>query len=197
MWKTVSLTILAAAVASSGWVYALRTEGTKPSLVQTLTRGGSRVLFFGSQTIDGQYHISYGSPTWKDQFEAQVSKVSDGQRLRFGKDFWTTLETNVPLTIGGQRLAPNEYYLALERQGDGFSIVAYDAKELRDKRVNSFEPPAKGGIIIPTTVEKGDDIEEELTMDFVIDNGSGETHLEVTWGPYTMTVPVAAHLATE
>ncbi len=197
MLKTVSLTILAVAAASSGWVHALRADGAKPSAVQTLERAASRVLFFGNQTIAAQYSISYGSPTWKDEFEKQASKVPDGKRIRFGKDFWTTLETNVPLTMGDVRLAPNYYYLALERAGDGFNIVAYDAGELRNKRINSFEPPEEGGIVIPTRVEKGDDVEDELMMDFVVDNGSGSTHLEVTWGPYTMTVPVAAHLATE
>lgn len=70
------------------------------------------------------------------------------------------------------------------------NLVAFDANELRGKNIASFQPPQEGGIVIPMTMAEGDDEEDVLTADFVVDNGSGAVTLEVAWGPFTLSAPV-------
>ncbi len=198
MKKSVLLGALAVAVTSSGWVYAYRAAlAPKPNFVQSMDRHASRAIWFGNNTITGQFHVAHGSPVWKDEYVARRDSLPIGQRLRFGKDFWSTFETNVPVTIGGARLEPNYYYLAIERTEESFQLVAFEADRLRAQRVPSFQPPQQGGVEIPMTLTEGEDVEDELMIDFVVDNGSGAVELEVAWGPYTLNAPVVAEIATE
>lgn len=198
MKKTVLFGSLALALASSGWLYAYRaTSGAKPSFIQTMERVGSRALWFGNNTITGQFHVDYGSPVWKEEYLEQRETLPVGKRLRFGKDFWTTFETNIPVTIGGARIEPNYYYLAIERTEESFNLVAYEADRLRAKQIPSFQPPQQGGIGIPMALTEGDDVEDELMIDFVVDNGTGAVTLEVAWGPFTLAAPVEAEIASE
>jgi len=195
----ISVTLVAAAViASSGWVYAWKaTTAPKPNFVQSLERVGSRALWFGNNTITGQFHISHGSPMWKEAYEGQLDTIPDGSRVRFGKDFWTTFETTIPVSIGGTRLEPDYYYLAIARNGDGLDLVAYQAARLREQRIGSFQPPQEGGAVIEMALEKGERVEDDLACDFVVDNTTGDVVLEITWGPYTLSAPVVAELTTD
>lgn len=165
--------------------------------LQHMEREGSRVLFFTNRGIAGQFHVDYGRPVWREEYLQQIDSIPAGQRLRLGKDFWTTLETNVPLTIGGVRLEPDQYYLASERTADGFAIVAYEAAPLRRRRVASFQPPAEGGHVIPLTLSQDEDLEEELSIEFVVENRTGKITLELAWGPLRLTAPVEVELPSE
>src|SRR5690606_41803824 len=78
-----------------------------------------------------------------------------------------------------------------------FQLVLFEADRLRAKRIPSFQPPQQGGMTIPMTLTEEDDVTEDMTMDFVIDEGSSEVSLEISWGPFTLAAPVVAEIPTE
>jgi DUF2911 family protein len=53
--------------------------------------------------------------------------MTKGKTWRLGKDFWTVLDTNVPLKIAGKEVAAGTYYLGLFRSADGsaWSLAFY------------------------------------------------------------------------
>src|SRR5262245_16177828 len=62
----------------------------------------------------GQVCIQYAQPTWKEEYETSLTHAK-GASMRLGSDFWTTLDTNVELTLGGTRVAIGLWYLGLRR----------------------------------------------------------------------------------
>ena len=184
---------LAAVVATSGWVHAYRTQAAVQSFVQSIDRTSSGVLQFSGNTLLADFRISHGAPVWKESYDPKgikQSKIPDGTRFRFGNNFWSTIETNVDLTIGGAEVPVGYYYLAFEKQTDAVNIVAFPADDLRKQRVGSWQPPQTGGIVIPMSLDESGSTADELTCDFVVDNRSGASSLEVEWGPYALTAPV-------
>src|SRR5687767_8205013 len=82
-------------------------------------RGSTRVLFWSTEKNVplGQLAIDFGRPVWKKEYENQAAfdGFTKGKVWRFGKDFWTTLDTGLPLKIAGKEVAPGTYYLGLHR----------------------------------------------------------------------------------
>lgn len=191
---TLVLFTVAGLLATSGWVQAHRMTGGEPKkFVQSIERHSSAVLLFDDQGVVGEFHISHGAPVWKAEYLEQVEKkaaVADGKRFRCGNNFWTTMENSVDITIGGTDLPAGYYYVCFEKAKDGVNLVAFDGNELRAKRVLSFNPPQSGGIVLPMTMTRTDDEEENLTCDFVVGNQDGATQLEVAWGPFVLSAPV-------
>lgn len=104
--RILALATVAAALTSSGWLYAWKQAGPQ-RFVQSMERHSSRVLYFGNGGIAGQYAVETGQPVWKEQYAAQIknsAQVPDGRRVRMGNNFWSTIETTIDLEIGGAAL---------------------------------------------------------------------------------------------
>ncbi len=67
---------------------------------------------------DGLVTIAYGQPEWKPEYVEQFDAVTKGKRWRFGRNWWTTLDTNTPLVLGDVAIEPGDYYLVGERSAD-------------------------------------------------------------------------------
>ena len=63
-------------------------------------RFGSRATYFAGKGSPGQLAIDYGSPKWKRLLQRRESSDEKfiNRRWRFGANFWTNLDTNIPLT---------------------------------------------------------------------------------------------------
>jgi len=184
----------AMALASSGVLYGIsaQDEAPKPYL-QSSDRCSSRVLYFGGNGIPGQFVTDYGVPAWKDEYDEQVDAAPAGTRFRFGKDFWTTLDTNVSLSIGNAEVPSGHYYVALEKTEDGFSLILLDSADMRAEKYDAYQSGSiEDGITVPMQHEESDDSEEDLTFDFVLDGTDVE--LEVLWGPHRLWQPVLADI---
>jgi hypothetical protein len=64
-------------------------------------RGSARVLYWDTvrNGSAGQFAINYGRPVWESDYEdsARFDGMTKGKIWRMGSNFWTDLDTNVPL----------------------------------------------------------------------------------------------------
>ncbi|MGA2611025.1 MAG: hypothetical protein ABSH01_26565, partial [Terriglobia bacterium] len=71
-------------------------------------RASARVLYWNTQTnaAAGQFVIDYGRPVWKKEYEdpAKFDAMTRGKIWRMGSNFWSILDTQLPLSIGGKKV---------------------------------------------------------------------------------------------
>ncbi len=190
------LAALAAAATTGG---AARGQGTGP-FIQLEPRAMARVVYFhasggtNGNPIAGEYTIEYGKPDWRREYDADFDQLTRGKRLRLGKDWWTTLDTFVPLSFGEKsELKAGEYFLALECSDKGdWSLIALDPEPLKKSKVDAFgSSQTKGGTKIALTYEATTDETKELTIQFVGDEKKPrEQALEIRFGKHRLTTVV-------
>jgi hypothetical protein len=176
-----------------------RGQGSGP-FIQHEPRAMTRVVYFnasGAQNgnpIAGEYAIEYGKPTWQRAYDADFAKLTRGQRHRLGKDWWTTLDTFVPLGFGEKtELKAGEYFLALECSDKGdWSLIALDPEPLKKSKVDAFgSSQTKGGTKIPLAYETTADEAKELSIQFLGDDQKPrEQVLEIRFGKHRLTTVV-------
>ena len=158
---------------------------------ETSQRGNTRIFYWFGPNSAGQVSIDFGQPAWKKPYEKFLTQPS-GRRWRFGQNFWTSLDTNIPLVLGGVEVPVGAYYAVLEhtKQG-GLRMVLLDPAVIRKRRLDAYEAPkTTGGIAIPLSKAKGGrkgyapQLELELTVDrSKRDRGA----LHVRFGPHALT----------
>ena len=193
--KAVLIAAVAVAVASSGWVYALRATSAAPSMyVGSFERSGCRILFWDNVAgPQGQFTVAYSAPTWSEKIATQLDSVKPGQRARLGKDQWTNLDTNIDLTIGGTEIKAGYYYFAVERSEDGWSLVVLDAARVQKLNTDPFlTHQITGGTVIPMTYTVEEDLEDELSIEFITKDK--KIALEILWGPHKLITDVVPAL---
>lgn len=159
----------------------------------------TRVLFFKRKPkfhIPVQYSITYGAPAWRSAFDDQLAAAKGKNvRLRFGKDFWTTLDTNTDLTIGGAKIKAGPYYLVLEHtKGNSINIVALNANDIRDKKLDAFQSGSTtGGIVIPCKHKKSDKETDSLQIKLIAGKEPTTGTLGVRFGPHSLAAAIKVH----
>lgn len=158
-------------------------------------RGCSRVLFFkGKGNPSGERNgfavLDHGIVAWNDQRNEERGELTPGKRWRLGKDWATTLDTNVPLLLGGKKLAPGSWHLTLGRTKDGWQLAVSSAAEDHKKKLDGFaaqhvspvlEVPMAGAPLSPPA--------DKLQVAFVAEGAA--TLLVIAFGPERLTLPVA------
>ena len=150
-------------------------------------------MFSSAREKAGQFSIDYGAPAWKDSNERLIEENSkDSPRWRFGKDFWTTLDTNRALEIGGVPVPVGQYYLTMQRKDGKFLLQCHDPAEARKLRLDAFQAPSlKGGLEIPCEYAKAEKSADKLTIKVEPDS-SGETvggTILIHYGPHQLRAP--------
>jgi hypothetical protein len=166
-------------------------------------RGGARVLYWDTQanTSAGQLAIEYGRPEWKKDYEdpAKFDSFTKGKVWRMGKNFWTLLDTSLPLRISGKRVAPGYYYLGLRRSADGarWTLAFFDPAPLRAARSDGFLiNKATMAFEVPVKVESSQQIAPKLTISLAYDEKTPtRVTFKLAWGNFTATAPVEVSLA--
>ena len=155
-------------------------------------RGSARIFYWFGSDSAGQLNLDFGQPAWQPSYEAFLSRPS-GVRWRFGENFWTTLDTNIPLEIAGVQLDVGQYYLVLENsKAEGLRLIALDPQEIRKQRLDAYQAPeTTGGIAIPLDHDKVGSPATRLQIDLRVDRS--EKHradLVIRFGPHVLTAPV-------
>jgi len=108
-------------------------------------RASARVLYWNAQSnaAAGQFVIDYGRPVWKKEYEDPVKfdAMTRGKIWRMGSNFWSILDTQLPLSIGGKKVPVGFYYLGLHRSEEGseWSLVFIDPGRVRKGRLDAFQ----------------------------------------------------------
>jgi hypothetical protein len=167
-------------------------SGASP-IAQTEARGCSRLAF--APAADGKQAfaiVDHGTPPWKAEYAAAASKLKKGERWRLGQNWWTTLSSDVPLLLGGKKVAPGVYHLALERDaGSGFSLVLAAAEDDDKGLIDAFAANyAKTALTVPMQGGKPGTTVNALQVHFV-QQADGPA-LVVAFGDPQLSVAVAA-----
>ena len=166
-------------------------------------RASARVLYWNGAKNEaaGQFAIDYGRPVWKSDYEdaAKFGQMTKGKTWRMGSNFWTTLDTCLPLKISGRKVPAGYYYLGLHRSEDGskWSLAFIDPGKVRAGRIDAFDI-AKAAIEFETPMETAQAAAkaEKLTLElsYLKDNIRSVT-LKITWGTLALTAPIEVTVA--
>lgn len=161
-------------------------------------RAASTKIFWDNGPV-GMVCVQYGQPEWKDEYDSMLPKLK-GKQHRLGKDFWTTFNTSVPVTIGQTKVEPGSYYLGLKVDADGgFHLLVLDAKNSDKQGWAPFIADAwKADYTVAMTKGETDTVAEKLAIELAA-AGDDVTNMtfRIHWGMHTVTAPFVAHLATK
>ncbi len=161
-------------------------------------RGSARVLFWDEKknAAAGQFAIDFGRPLWKKDYEKAdtFDGMTKGKVWRMGKNFWTVLDTSLPLRISGKAVPVGAYYLGLHRSDDGhqWSLAFIDPARVRKARLDAFEiGKAPVQFKIPVTLERAAGITEKFTISFSQSVEKPESiTLKIAWGKLHLSAPI-------
>lgn len=183
-------------------VAAVQAQDKKPAVQafggSTDERGSTRVLYWSTEKNLplGQLAIDFGRPVWKKEYEnaAAFDGFTKGKVWRFGKDFWTTLDTGLPLKIAGKEIPPGLYYLGLHRSDDGatWSLAFVDPVKARKGMLDAFMmDKATIEFKVPVSVEKAATSADKLTVLLSAKKENiKEVTLKINWGTLQLSVPI-------
>ena len=166
-------------------------------------RASARVLYWNEATDSaaGEFAINYGRPVWKADYEnpAKFDGMTKGKVWRMGSNFWTDLETQFPLMIGGKKVPVGHYYVGLRRSADGakWSLAFIDPAKVRSAHLDGYEiNKAQVQFEAPMTAAKAGFKVDKLTitMAYPKDDIKNVT-LKIEWGNLSLTTPINVTLA--
>jgi hypothetical protein len=162
-------------------------------------RASARVLYWNGRTdaAAGQVAIDYGRPVWKKEYNdsAKFDAMTRGKVWRMGSNYWTTLDTNLPLSIGGKKVPAGFYYLGLHRSEEGseWSLVFIDPAKARKMRLDAFQierAPVEFEAVMSNVTEAETPVEKlTLTLSYPKDDIKHVT-MRVAWGNLVLSTPI-------
>lgn len=160
-------------------------------------RGTTRVGYWNNEKNQGagQFAIDYGRPVWRKEYEdtANFDKMTKGKVYRLGSNYWTTLDTDIPLTVAGKSIPAGQWYLGLHRSEDGatWSLAFIDPAKARAAHLDASEiERAPIAFKAPMKIESGE-MKEKLTIDLVFQRTSlKDVTLRIAWGKIQLSAAV-------
>ena len=149
----------------------------------------------------GALNLNYTAPEWKDSYTAMIDSGKFTGNQRLGKNWWTSFDTMVPLTIGGTKVAPGAYFLGLNVSEKGeFKLLVIDAKTAITTGWVPFMPkPWKADVTAPLTLAK-DSLKEtqtKMVIAFTADEkDTTKGKFTIQWGKHELSAPVVYGLPT-
>jgi len=161
-----------------------------------------RVFYWdeGKNMSPGQVAIHYGRPVWKEEYSDPVKfdEMTKGKNVRLGKDYWTTLDTNVALKIGDRSVSPGEYFLAASRTADGkaWELLFIDSAKARQQKMDAFQSDVAPVLYkVPLTVSEEQDLEKNLLILLGKDEKNPmKLTLTIRWGNMKLVREMTADL---
>ena len=150
----------------------------------------------------GQFAIDYGRPVWRKEYEdaAKFDKMTKGKVYRLGSNFWTTLDSDIPLVIAGKSIPAGHWYLGLHRSDDGatWSLVFIDPSKTRAGLMDASEiERAPIAFKAPMTTEQASDMKEKLTIDLLFQEANPkDVTLKIAWGKLQLSAPIQVPVPT-
>ena len=167
--------------------------------------GSVKVLYWDQsraspeEGVVGGVAINYGRPFWKNSYDnpPEFDAMTRGKIWRFGKGFWTALDTNIPLTISDREIGVGYYYLGVSRSSDGtrWSLAFIDPEKARKAHLDAFQiEQVPVDFRVPLTFAKADRQIDQLTVSLDYERSDpGQITLRIAWGKLRLTAPIRAH----
>ena len=161
-------------------------------------RGTTRVGLWNTKKNmgAGQFAIDYGRPVWRKEYEdtAKFDQMTKGKVYRLGSNFWTTLDTDMPLVVAGKSIPAGLWYLGLHRSQDGatWSLVFIDPAKARAAHIDASEIE-RAPIAFKTTMtmEQASEMKEKLTIDLLFQQANPkDVTLKIAWGKLQFSAPI-------
>ncbi len=163
-------------------------------------RGASRIGYWKRNVNAGlgEVVVDYGRPVWKEHYEQQLDQLTRGKMWRMGDNYWTLLDTNLPLEVAGVKIPVGLYYLAVRRSQDGASweLVFIDPVKSRERLLDSYDVGTRPGEVpvlfsAPLSFHHTQELVERLTILLTLkDKSQTEGKLELTWGKFSLSAPL-------
>ena len=189
------LVFFSSAHAATGGMAAAPPPTKQTPFPETSQRGNTRIFYWFGPDSAGQVAIDYGRPRWQPAFTKFVDQPS-AKRWRLGENFWTTLDTNMPLTLGGVDIGIGQYYAVLQNTKEaGPQLVLLDPGEVRKRRLDAYEATkTTGGLVVPLRASLLEEPTTELEVELAVDPATGDTGtLTIRFGPHVMTAALRMH----
>ncbi|MEK6410402.1 MAG: DUF2911 domain-containing protein [Acidobacteriota bacterium] len=194
--------VMMACLSSTLWAQENKPQSPRPKIIafgsDSPERGTTRVGYWNNEKNmgAGQFAIDYGRPVWRKEYEdtAKFDAMTKGKVYRLGSNFWTTLDTDMPLTIAGKTIPAGLWYLGLHRSDDGatWSLVFIDPAKARAAHMDASEiERAPIAYKAPMTVEQPGEAKDKLTIDLVFQRGNlKDVTLKIAWGKIQLSAPI-------
>ena len=161
-------------------------------------RGLSRVLYWNEITDSpiAAVSVDFGRPAWNRQLDdpARFDALTRGRVWRLGNDYWTTLDSNVPMKIGGRDIPIGLWYLGLQRSADGsvWSLAFIDPVKARSARLDPHAMNAAPvEFSVPLTLEPPSGFADKLTIVLAADKANiKNVTFRISWGKVQLAAPV-------
>lgn len=161
-------------------------------------RGTTRVGLWNTKKNmgAGQFAIDYGRPVWRKEYEdtAKFDQMTKGKVYRLGSNFWTTLDSDIPIVIAGKSIPAGHWYLGLHRSDDGatWSLVFIDPAKARAEHMDASEVGrAPIAFKAPMTTEQAGELKEKLTIDLLFQEANPkDVTLKIAWGKLQLSAPI-------
>ena len=161
-------------------------------------RGTTRVGYWDNVKNGGtgQFAIDYGRPVWKKDYEdaAKFDSMTKGQVWRLGSNFWTVLDTDMPIKISGKTIPVGSWYLGLKRSSDGsaWTLAFINPAKVKAALLDASEiGRAPVEFEAPMTFGKADETKDRLVIDLIIDKSNiYQPSLSIAWGNFKLSAPI-------
>jgi uncharacterized protein (TIGR03067 family) len=157
-------------------------------------RAATVLVFDDSFNALAAASISYSQPQWRDEYDGKFDELK-GNKLRLGKNWWTSLDTITPLVIGGTTIPAGSYVLGLACSEDGeFSLLAIDSSRAMRAKMVPFRPDDwSGEIKAPLQLGRGklDDKRTKMEIEITADaKQPSKGALTIRWGTHELRAEV-------
>ena len=159
---------------------------------ETSSRGATRIFYWFGPDSAGQVHIDHGRPHWSPAYEKFLNAPA-ASRWRCGENFWTTLDTNIDLVVGGVAVPVGMYYVVLQHLADrGPELVLLDPQVVRRQRLDAYEADkTSGGIVVPLRHEAASLPASRLQFELTVDRSRRDRgELRLHFGPHLLRADV-------
>ncbi|MCB9885430.1 MAG: cupin domain-containing protein [Planctomycetes bacterium] len=159
---------------------------------ETSARGATRIFYWFGLDSAGQVHIDHGQPRWNPAYEKFLNAPAKS-RWRCGENFWTTLDTNIDLVIGGTEVPIGLYYVVLQHLAErGPELVLLDAQQVRRQRLDAYEAgKTSGGLVVPLRHEQAPVAASRLQFELTVDRAQRDRgELQLRFGPHLLRADV-------
>ena len=161
-------------------------------------RGTSRVLYWNQDKdiAAGAITVEFGRPAWRKEYEesGRFDAMTKGKVWRLGNNYWTILDSNLPIKVAGRDIPIGLWYLGLDRSPDGktWSLAFIDPVKARRGRHDGFTmETVPVEFKVPMTTAQPAGLTEKLTMTpTAAKEDMKKVTLRVAWGRLELTAPI-------